>query len=90
MVVVLGNNILQGIEFRTDQHFASIAQTCGFGLANIHRVRKKRTGSSIVRSSVRAGSPRKRVELYESALELTAPAQRPHPSTSVDDALPPQ
>ena len=90
LVVVLGNNILQGIEFQTDQHFASIAQTCGFELANIHRVRKKRTGSSIVNSSVRAGSPKLRVELYESALELTAPAARPHASAPVDDALPPQ
>jgi DNA modification methylase len=71
-VVVIGNNILQGIEFKTDEYFAQIAQRCGFELVQLHRVRKKRTGSSIVNSSVRSGSPSLPVELYETAIELAA------------------
>ena len=73
-VVVIGNNILQGIEFKTDDYFAAIAQSCGFQLVEMHRVRDKRTGSSIVRSSVRVGSPKKRVKLHETAVELRASA----------------
>lgn len=71
-IVVLGNNILQGLEFKTDEYFARIAAACGFEVAQMHRVRKKRTGSSIIRSSVRAGSAKQRVELYETAVELRA------------------
>ena len=75
-VVVIGNNILQGIEFKTDAYFAEIAQSCGFELVEMHPVRKKRTGSSIVNSSVRAGKTKKRVELYEVAVELRARTSR--------------
>ncbi len=71
-VVVIGNNILQGIEFKTDEYFGKIAEGCGFELIELHRVRKKRTGSSIVKSSVRTGSPAGPVELYETAIELKA------------------
>jgi excisionase family DNA binding protein len=71
-VVVIGNNILQGIEFKTDEYFAQIALQCGFELVDLHRVRKKRTGSSIIRSSVRVGNAKQRVELYETAVELRA------------------
>jgi len=77
MVVVIGNNVLQGIEFRTDRYFASIAEGCGFELVRLHRVREKRTGSSIIKSSVRVGKAAARVELYETAVELrAAPAGR--------------
>ncbi|HPD14234.1 MAG TPA: helix-turn-helix domain-containing protein [Planctomycetota bacterium] len=76
-VVVIGNNILQGIEFRTDRYFAQIAEGCGFETVEFHPVRRKRTGSSIIRSSVRVGNARGPVELYETALELRAvPAKR--------------
>ena len=71
-VVVIGNNILQGVEFKTDAYFAQIAENCGFELVELHRVRKKRTGSSIVNSSVRRGTTKQRVELYETAVELKA------------------
>jgi hypothetical protein len=71
-VVVIGNNILQGIEFKTDEYFGKIAEGCGFELVELHRVRKKRMGSSIVRSSVRRGAPAEPVELYETAIELKA------------------
>ena len=70
VVVVIGNNILQGIEFKTDRFFAHIARRAGFEVQGLHRVRKKRTGSSIVSSSVRVGMTKKRTELYETAVEL--------------------
>lgn len=72
MVVVIGNNILQGVEFKTDQYFARIAEPCGFEVVELHPVRKKRTGSSIIQSSVRSGKAAAPVELYETAVELTA------------------
>jgi len=75
-VVVIGNNILQGVELKTDQYFARIAESCGFEIIELHRVRKKRTGSSIVNSSVRRGKVKQRVELYETAVELRAGAAR--------------
>ena len=82
VVVVIGNNILQGIEFKTDQFFAHIAERAGFSVEGMHIVRKKRTGTSIVNSSVRVGTTKKRTELYETAVELrlggnvTRPAPR--------------
>jgi len=69
-IVVIGNSILQGIEMKTDEFFAGIAKRHGFRLRGLHRVRKKRTGSSIVNSSVRVGQTRKPTELYETAVEL--------------------
>ena len=73
VVVVIGNNILQGVQIRTDEIFAQIAEMRGFQVQALHRVRTKRTGSSIINSSVRAGKAKQRVELYETAVELTAP-----------------
>lgn len=73
VVVVIGNNIVQGIHVETDRFLAQIGELHGFTLAGMHRVRKKRTGSSIVNSSVRAGVARKPTELYETAVELRAP-----------------
>jgi hypothetical protein len=73
VVVVIGNNILQGVEVKTDEFLARIAEGHGFKVAGMHRVRKKRTGSSIVNSSVRVGVTKKKCELYETAVELKAP-----------------
>jgi excisionase family DNA binding protein len=70
VVVVIGNNILQGVEFPTDRLLARIAERAGFEVANLHLVRKKRTGSSIVNSSVRVGAAKVKTELYETAVEL--------------------
>jgi hypothetical protein len=72
-VVVIGNNILQGIEFPTDRFFAQIAAEAGFDVIEMHEVRKKRTGSSILNSSVRAGTVAQPTRLYETAVELRAP-----------------
>jgi len=73
VVVVIGNNILQGIEFETDRLFANIAEAEGFQLVDIHMVRTKRTGNSVINSSVRAGKVARPVRLYETAVELRAP-----------------
>jgi len=73
-IVVIGNNILQGIEFPTDQIFADIARKEGFDIVELHEVRKKRTGNSIVNSSVRSGTVKKKTRLYETAVEMRAPA----------------
>ena len=69
-VVVIGNNILQGVEFKTDRFFAEIAQQKGFEIVELHEVRKKRTGNSIVNSSVRSGTVKERTRLYETAVEM--------------------
>jgi excisionase family DNA binding protein len=76
VVVVIGNNILQSIEFKTDEYFARIAERYGFEVRGMHLVRKKRTGSSIVNSSVRVGVTNRRVELYETAVELQMATKR--------------
>ena len=76
VVVVIGNNILQGIEFQTDRFFAEIAERRGFELVELHEVRRKRTGSSIVGSSVRMDGGGSRARLYETAVELRAPQVR--------------
>ncbi len=73
VVVVIGNNILQGIEFKTDRLFAEIAEREGFEVVEMHEVRTKRIGNSIVNSSVRAGTVSHRTRLYETAVELRAP-----------------
>ncbi|MFO8056366.1 MAG: helix-turn-helix domain-containing protein [bacterium] len=69
-VIVVGNNILQGIEIKSDEIMADISKSYGFETARFHRVRTKRTGTSIINSSVRAGVSKKKTELYETALEL--------------------
>lgn len=73
VVVVIGNNIVQGIHIETDQFLAQIAELHGFKVDGMHRVRKKRTGSSIVNSSVRAGTASEATPLYETAVELRVP-----------------
>lgn len=76
VVVVIGNNILQGIEFKTDRIFAEIAEAEGFEIVDIHLVRSKRTGNSVVNSPVRVGKVPKRIRLYETAVELRSPRTR--------------
>ncbi|MHC4480733.1 MAG: helix-turn-helix domain-containing protein, partial [Planctomycetota bacterium] len=52
-VVVLGNSILQGVEFRTDELFAQVCELEGLSVEDILPLREKRTGTSIIRSAVR-------------------------------------
>lgn len=69
-VVVIGNSILQGVEIKTDQIFADIAELTGLRRKDIILLRTKRTGSSIVDSSVRAAKSPKNTKLYETAVVL--------------------
>ena len=69
-VVVLGNSILQGVEFKTDVLFGQICDLSGLRVAGIERLRNKRTGSSIIQSSVRTDAAAEKTVLYESAVIL--------------------
>ena len=68
-LVVIGNSILQGIHIPTDRFLAAIAERCGLQAVAIHTPRDTRVGSSIVDSSVRAGTGCGK-RLYESIVEL--------------------
>ena len=69
-VVVIGNSILQGLEIKTDEIFADIGELAGLRKKDIILLRTKRTGSSIVDSSVRAAKTKKQTPLYETAVVL--------------------
>jgi excisionase family DNA binding protein len=73
-VVVLGNSILQGVEFRTDEVFGRICELLGLRMQEIRLLRRKRTGTSIVGSSVRADAPARKTMLYETAVVVRQPA----------------
>jgi DNA modification methylase len=68
-VIVVGNSILQGVEIPIDNVFSEIAARHGLKTENIHVLRQKRVGASIVGSSVRQGEKTK-AKLYESAVVL--------------------
>lgn len=67
-VIVVGNNVLQGMEFKVDEELANIAHQVGLkGRSDI--VRLQRVGSSIMGT----GSRQKvghRIELYEAAVTI--------------------
>lgn len=67
-VIVLGNSIIQGVEVKTDYFFGRIAGLCGLKFEDTIRLRDKRTGTSIIQSSVRADKAEVRTVLYESAI----------------------
>ncbi len=72
-VIVLGNSIIQGIEFKVDQLVATIGRMQGLKAEAIHMVRTKRTGTSIIDSSVRNGGSnghRTKTTLYDAAVVL--------------------
>jgi DNA modification methylase len=69
-VVVLGNSIIQGVEVQTDQFFGNIAELCGLTFEKTILLRNKRTGSSIIQSSVRVDKAKQKTVLYESAIVL--------------------
>ncbi len=72
-VIVVGNSIIQGIEFRIDQLLAQMAEQHGLRAEGIHLVRNKRVGNSIIDSSVRNGDAnghRKKTQLYDAAVIL--------------------
>lgn len=70
-VVVVGNSIIQGMEFKVDQYLASLAEKSGYHVAGIEIVRTKRVGSSIVDSAIRnGGGDGRAVGLYDAAVIL--------------------
>jgi hypothetical protein len=69
-VIVLGNSIIQGIEVKTDYFFGKIGELNGLKFEDNHLLRRKRTGNSIIKSSVRADQAADKTVLYESAIVL--------------------
>lgn len=72
-VIVIGNSIIQGIEFRVDQLVADLAEKQRLRVEDIHIVRTKRVGNSIIDSSVRNGDAnghREKTQLYDAAVVL--------------------
>ncbi len=66
-VVVVGNSLLQGVEFRVDEILAQIARLQGLD-ADTERIRSKRVGDSIVGTGLRQKPRNGRPELYEAAV----------------------
>ena len=74
-VVVVGNSIIQGVEFKVDQMLGNIAERHGLWVEEIRIVRTKRVGNSIVGSSVRNGNhqqAKQKKQLYDAAVILQA------------------
>jgi hypothetical protein len=70
-IVVVGNSIIQGIEFQVDQLLAELAPAYGLRVEEVRIVRTKRVGNSIIGSSVRNGSsPGPKMQLYDAAVIL--------------------
>jgi hypothetical protein len=69
-VIVLGNSIIQGVEVKTDYFFGKIAEVCGLIFEETIVLREKRTGTSIIQSSVRVDKAAIKTVLYESAIVL--------------------
>jgi hypothetical protein len=69
-VIVLGNSIIQGVEIKTDYFFGKIAELCGLTFEETILLREKRTGTSIIQSSVRVDKAAQKTVLYESAIVL--------------------
>ena len=70
-VIVIGNSIVQGLDIRTDEILADLAESDGVSLTveSLEIARQKRVGNSIVNSSVRNGAT-STATLYESILTL--------------------
>jgi len=69
-LVVIGNNIIQGVTIPTDRFLGSIASSIGFDLIDIHVPRPTRVGNSIIQSDVRVGGADDDCRLYEAVVEL--------------------
>lgn len=74
-IIVLGNSIIQGIEFKVDQLLAELAERQGLAVEEVRLVRRKRVGNSIIGSSVRNGQKfghKHKPQLYDAAVILRA------------------
>jgi hypothetical protein len=69
-VIVLGNSIIQGVEVKTEKFFGEIAELCALRFEDKVLLREKRTGNSIIQSSVRVDDAPHKTVLYESAIVL--------------------
>jgi DNA modification methylase len=69
-LVVIGNNILQGLMIPTDQYLAKIADNIGLKVIDIHIPRETRVGNSIIQSGVRVAKANKKHRLYEAVVEI--------------------
>jgi DNA methylase len=69
-IIVLGNSIIQGIEVKTDYFFGKIGEQVGLEFEDNHLLRNKRTGNSIIQSSVRVEEAKEKTVLYESGVVL--------------------
>jgi hypothetical protein len=69
-IIVLGNSIIQGIEVKTDYFFGKVGEIVGLKFEDNHLLRNKRTGNSIIQSSVRVEEAVAKVVLYESGVVL--------------------
>lgn len=74
-VIVVGNSIIQGMEFKIDEILAELGEMNGLQTESIVMVRKKRVGNSIIASSVRKAAPEsQQAVLYDAAVVLKKPA----------------
>jgi len=74
-MIVLGNSIIQGVEVKTDYFFGRIAEVSGLKFEDTILLRNKRTGSSIIQSSVRVDKAASKTVLYETGIVLRKPAK---------------
>jgi hypothetical protein len=75
-VIVVGNSIIQGVEFKVDHLLAQMAERQEMSVDDIHIVRTKRVGNSIIGSSVRNdenNGHKETTQLYDAAVVLRAP-----------------
>ena len=72
--VVVGNSILQGIDFPVDRYLGEIAETAGLETVEISVPRETRVGNSIIASDVRVTKAKKGHALYEAVVHLRRPA----------------
>jgi SAM-dependent methyltransferase len=72
-VFVVGNSLLQGVHLRIDEDFGAIGELHGLVCEDIHVVREKRVGSSIVNTGARSDAG-ERIRLYDAATVLRKPA----------------
>jgi hypothetical protein len=73
IIVVVGNSLLQGVELKVEEHIGAIGEMHGLRCEDIHIVREKRVGSSIVNTGTREDAG-KRIRLYDAATILRRPA----------------
>jgi hypothetical protein len=70
-VIVVGNSIIQGIEFKVDEIVSELGEMAGLVTEQIAIVRTKRVGNSIIGSTVRNdGGLVNRFQLYDAAVVL--------------------